>query len=152
MIEHRACPACGDSTDKSREIRRTSVHNRGEPALPIRIVECGCGHVFLNPMPTLEELAPFYQSDYHVFAAQPADAAQTLARKRQGDRLDHALIVPGGKYLDLGCGLREMVAYNLSCRGSNVCVSYSFSTETTEMRTVDSKPAALRPFVTSATA
>ena len=33
-----------------------------------------------------------------------------LARKHRGDRLNHARVVPGGKYLDVGCGLGEMVA------------------------------------------
>jgi hypothetical protein len=57
MIEHRACPACGDSTDGSREIKRTFAHHRDQPPLPIRIVECGCGHVFLTALPPKHEFS-----------------------------------------------------------------------------------------------
>jgi 2-polyprenyl-3-methyl-5-hydroxy-6-metoxy-1,4-benzoquinol methylase len=108
-----ACPACGTPAGEPREIRRTSARYRDNPPLVIRMVECSCGHVFLSPAPTSEELAPFYQSDYHVFADPLPDAAsleRLLAKKRKGDRLNHALVVPGGRYLDIGCGLGDMVA------------------------------------------
>ena len=72
-----------------------------------------CGHVFINPQPSWEELAPFYRSDYHVFHDPVPDDAtvdRLIAEKHRGDRLNHARVVPGGRYLDVGCGLGVMVA------------------------------------------
>jgi 2-polyprenyl-3-methyl-5-hydroxy-6-metoxy-1,4-benzoquinol methylase len=106
-------PACGAPTSNSREIIRKDVQHGDGPPLSTRVVECGCGHAFINPQPTWEELSPFYQTDYHVFADQVPDTAtvdRLLARKHRGDRLNHASVVPGGKYLDVGCGLGEMIA------------------------------------------
>ena len=113
MIHLSACPACGAPAGDSREINRTDVRHGNGPPLSIRLIECGCGHVFINHQPTWEELSPFYQTDYHVFA-DPVPLAvgveRLLARKHRGDRLNHALVVPGGRYLDVGCGIGEMVA------------------------------------------
>ena len=113
MIDLPGCPACGAPTSDSREIIRKDVQHGDGPKLSTRVVECGCGHAFINPQPTWEELSPFYETDYHVFADQVPDAANVdrlLATKLRGDRLNHARVVPGGKYLDVGCGLGEMVA------------------------------------------
>jgi ubiquinone/menaquinone biosynthesis C-methylase UbiE len=113
MINLLACPACGAATGDLRAIIRKDVHQGGGTSLSTRLVDCGCGHVFINPQPTWEELSPFYQSDYHVFADPLPDAASVdrlLACKHHGERLNHALVVPGGKYLDVGCGLGQMVA------------------------------------------
>jgi 2-polyprenyl-3-methyl-5-hydroxy-6-metoxy-1,4-benzoquinol methylase len=113
MIELSTCPACGASSADSIEIKRKNVTAGDESRLSVRLVDCRCGHVFINPQPTWEELSPFYQSDYHVFAASlPDDAAveRLLARKHRGNRLNHALVVPGGRYLDIGCGLGMMVS------------------------------------------
>jgi 2-polyprenyl-3-methyl-5-hydroxy-6-metoxy-1,4-benzoquinol methylase len=113
MIELSACPACGVPAADSREIYRKNCQQGDEPPLSTRVVKCGCGHVFINPQPTWDELSPYYQENYHVNADQLPDAASVdrlLARTHRGDRLNHALVVPGGKYLDVGCGLGAMVA------------------------------------------
>jgi 2-polyprenyl-3-methyl-5-hydroxy-6-metoxy-1,4-benzoquinol methylase len=113
MIDLPTCPVCGSSASGSREIIRKDVYHGDRPRLSTRVVECGCGHAFINPQPTSEELLPFYQTDYHVFADQVPDTASVdrlLARKHRGDRLNHARVVSGGRYLDIGCGLGEMVA------------------------------------------
>ena len=113
MIDLFACPACGEPAADSREVLRKEVRNGDGRPISTRVVACACGHVFINPQPIREELAPFYQTDYHVFADQapdPAHVDRLLATKHRGDRLNHALVVPGGKYLDVGCGLGMMVA------------------------------------------
>ena len=113
MIELSACPACGESALAARLLKRIDCRNRGNGSLPIHLVECPCSHVFINPQPSSQELAPYYRSDYHVFANPIAlDSAvdRLIATKLQGDRLNHALVVKGGRYLDIGCGLGEMVA------------------------------------------
>ena len=113
MIDLSACPACGASAANSRQIIRKDFHQGNGPSLSTRVVECCCGHAFINPQPTWEELSPFYQTDYHVYADRVPDTAyvdRLLATKHRGNRLNHALVVPGGKYLDVGCGLGSMVA------------------------------------------
>jgi 2-polyprenyl-3-methyl-5-hydroxy-6-metoxy-1,4-benzoquinol methylase len=113
MIDLLACPACGARAADARQIIRKEVQHAGGPPLLARVVACRCGHAFINPQPTWEELGPFYQTDYHVFADTVPDAARVdrlLAAKHRGERLNHALVVPGGRYLDVGCGLGEMVA------------------------------------------
>ena len=113
MIELSACPACAAPTADSHEVLRKDVSYGGGSPLSARVVQCGCGHGFINPQPTWEELSPFYEADYHVFANPEPHAASVerlLANKHRGDRLNHALVVPGGKYLDVGCGLGTMVA------------------------------------------
>jgi 2-polyprenyl-3-methyl-5-hydroxy-6-metoxy-1,4-benzoquinol methylase len=114
MTELPVCPTCGSSTDSARMLKQLDCPNSGNGSLSVRIVECPeCGHVFLNPQPSSEELAPYYQADYHVFA-DPLDKDSSvdrlIAAKLHGDRLNHALVVKGGRYLDIGCGLGEMVA------------------------------------------
>jgi hypothetical protein len=61
----------------------------------------------------IEELSPFYQADYHVFADRMPDTVcvyRLLAKNHRGNRFNHALVVPGGKSLDVGCGLGTLVA------------------------------------------
>ena len=113
MIELSACPACGAPAADLREIIRNNCQQGDGPPLSTRLVECGCGHAFINPQPTWDELSPYYQANYHVSADRLPNAASVdrlLARTHRGDRLNHALVVPGGKFLDVGCGLGEMVA------------------------------------------
>ena len=113
MINLPTCPACGSPASDAREIIRKDVCHGDGPPLSTRVVKCGCGHAFINPQPTSEELLPFYEMDYHVFADQVPNTAtvdRLLARKHRGDRLNHARVVSGGRYLDVGCGLGEMVA------------------------------------------
>jgi 2-polyprenyl-3-methyl-5-hydroxy-6-metoxy-1,4-benzoquinol methylase len=108
-----ACPACGAPAADSREVFEKDVHHRSGTTMHARVVTCKCGHTFINPQPTWEELSPYYQSDYHVYAAELPDRAKVdelIAAKHRGERLNHALVVPGGRYLDVGCGTGRMVA------------------------------------------
>jgi SAM-dependent methyltransferase len=115
MTELFSCPACAAPAVEAHELRVVDCRPAAGtgPVLLIRLVQCGCGHAFVNPQPTWEELSPFYQSDYHVFADVLPDAARVdrlIAERHRGDRLNHARLVAGGRYLDVGCGLGEMVA------------------------------------------
>jgi SAM-dependent methyltransferase len=94
-------------------VLRRRVHN-DSIKLECDFAQCNeCDHVFLNPQPTPNELKGFYDSNYHVFSNEPRSAVwiDTLLRERlHGDRLNHAQLVRGGRYLDVGCGLGDMVA------------------------------------------
>src|SRR5215467_9071045 len=106
MIDLSACPACSESTHAARLLKRIDCRNRRNGSLPISLVECPCSHVFINPQPSSQELAPYYRSDYHVFAnpiAMDSTVDRLIATKLRGDRLTHALVVKGRRYLDIGC-------------------------------------------------
>ena len=122
MIELSVCPACSELAHAARLLKRINCRNRGNGSLTIRLVGCPCSHVFINPQPSSQELAPYYRSDYHVFAnpiAMDSAVDQLIAAKLRGDRLNHALVVKGGRYLDIGCGLGEMVrAFGRTRRGA----------------------------------
>ena len=106
------CPACASPANKLRSVRCLQFSQQGY-ALETQLVECPCGHVFTNPQPSRDELLPFYSGEYHVFAQVPLDAAaidRLIARQTTDDRFNHLKVVPGGRYLDIGCGLGTMVA------------------------------------------
>lgn len=108
-----SCPVCESPTTGARIAFCRSVQ-RGATCLECQFVECTqCSHAFLNPQPTAEELKPFYDGGYHVFSDQPRSAewvTSLLHDRFDGKRLNHASFVRGGKFLDVGCGLGDMVA------------------------------------------
>ena len=110
MIE---CPACGGTTATAEEILRTPV-SAGEVDLRCALVRCSdCRHVYLNPQPEARELTPFYDGSYHVFDNDPKtpdEIDRLLASQFDGARLNHTAFVPNGRFLDVGCGLGDMVA------------------------------------------
>jgi SAM-dependent methyltransferase len=112
-MQHLAnCPACGGPTGKAKVVRQHhSQHD--EHSIDTQLVECRCGHVFTNPQPSWDELAPFYGVDYGVFAKAPPDATaidKWITTRSFNGRFNHMKILPGGRYLDVGCGLGVMVA------------------------------------------
>ena len=112
MLHLDNCPACGASTSNAKALRHH--HSRhGGYSLATRLVECSCQHVFTNPQPSCDELAPFYSNDYGVFAKPPPDFAAIdalIARRSFDGRFNHLKVVPGGRFLDVGCGLGAVVA------------------------------------------
>lgn len=106
-----SCPACGrDASDAKPFGHLGGVDAHG--GLAAKLIVCPCGHGFSNPQPDWEELAPFYDAGYHVFADRGAASRvdRLIAERYDGATLNHAPVVPGGRYLDIGCGLGEMVA------------------------------------------
>ena len=80
--------------------------------MPLVFVKCTCSHLYANPQPTYDELNPFYQGDYHQYQHAPKSADQIAADTRgfHGERFIRIRVVPGGRYLDIGCGLGDTVA------------------------------------------
>ena len=112
MKQLPSCPACGASAEKSKVVRRHHSQH-GENSLDTQLVECSCGHVFTNPQPSWDELSPFYGSDYRVFVRPQLDSAaldRLIAKRSFNGRFNHLKVVPGGRFLDVGCGLGDMVA------------------------------------------
>lgn len=61
-VEDIDCPLCGDR--QSRPVVESPDNQWGVPGT-FRAVQCvGCGHVYMNPRPTLETIAACYPDDY----------------------------------------------------------------------------------------
>ena len=112
MRDLENCPVCENQREQ-RIILRRRVHHAGG-ALDCEFAQCGdCDHVFLNPQPAPEELDRFYDNEYHVFKDEPKSPEwilNLLSERLHGDKLNHAHLLRGGRYLDVGCGLGDMVA------------------------------------------
>ena len=102
-----ACPVCGSG---SIALSFTGYSNRN-PAdgRSWPVFKCGeCEHGFVNPQPTTEELAEFYNSSYEAYddhhAAEEGDDAAEIAKARELGRLGQIALPAGKRVLDLGCG------------------------------------------------
>ena len=113
MHELSNCPVCTSPARAANVVLRRTVRS-GASMLACVFVSCPvCAHVYLNPQPSAAELTAFYDADYHVFRDAPKsdEWVSSLLRDRfDGVRLNHAHVVKGGAYLDVGCGLGDMVA------------------------------------------
>jgi predicted SAM-dependent methyltransferase len=107
-----ACPICGSPTGGARTVLDTKVSITGA-GFHSRLVECRhCSHVFLNPQPTWEELEPFYVEGYTSY--EPADEERLRLELQVtdvpgGKEVSHIPVVPGGRFLDIGCGVGKVV-------------------------------------------
>lgn len=107
--ESRPCVLCG-----SRE--RTPVGTRDRYWMPLRNVLCaGCGLVFLDPMPTAEEIERYYRDEYRQhYHGDSKPRAKALLRDERGARERVALVAPllhpGDRVLDIGAGTGAFVA------------------------------------------
>lgn len=102
MKQLNNCPVCS-SNDLRKAYRSPSTRGQDKKTWPI--VECGgCGHEFMNPQPSWEELLPYYG----VYSPRPfqevakIDAAELQEAQRTGE-LRHVRISAGMRLLDVGC-------------------------------------------------
>jgi len=106
-----ACSLCG-STDLRGVFTARDPHYgiSGE----YRIVRCAaCGLQFVNPMPSDEELASLYPSDYYAYREAPKASPWKLKAKRflgywRGTK--EPRFERPGRFLDIGCGSGDFVA------------------------------------------
>jgi SAM-dependent methyltransferase len=110
--EARACPACQSSRITVLDV--FTVPKTPEGRRVAFITGChDCGVLFVNPLPTTEQLEQYY-SDVGTWAARQADRVKAPPAETPGprrpDRLLSALeryvpqLAPPGKVLDYGCG------------------------------------------------
>ncbi len=112
MHELSGCPVCDAQTSGATARFTAGSTYEGKP-YPSRVVQCRCGHCFLNPSPDVGELLSFYDDDYHCYTTSPDEAERIgrwIEQRRHGERFNHVPIVVGGRFLDVGCGTGDMVA------------------------------------------
>jgi SAM-dependent methyltransferase len=112
MHELSGCPVCDAPASGATARLKADRTYEGKPHQSL-IVRCLCGHFFLNPVPAGDELLSFYDDDYHCYSSAPNEGEridQWIEKRRRGDRFNHVPIVPGGRFLDVGCGSGDMVA------------------------------------------
>jgi len=105
------CPLCG--TAGLRDLFTARDPHYGIPG-EYRIVRCAaCGLQFVDPMPSDEELASLYPSDYYAYSEAPKASPWKLKAKRllgywQGTK--EPRFERPGRFLDIGCGSGDFVA------------------------------------------
>jgi SAM-dependent methyltransferase len=107
------CPVCGIASADAKLVFDTTASITGTP-FHSRLVECrDCTHVYLNPQPTWEELGSFYGESYSGYEAAPEGDApfrQQITQVPAGTEISHIPVVPGGRFLDIGCGTGDLIA------------------------------------------
>ena len=106
--EETACAVCG-----RREYEVVSlVDRRGRP---LRTVMCtGCGLIWTNPRPSIEDMNRYYATEYRLdYSHARSPTRRKLLRGFLGGeerrRALGALLGPGARVLDVGCGAGEFV-------------------------------------------
>jgi SAM-dependent methyltransferase len=101
-----ACVVCGAADAAPEAVGRDFEHDTvpGE----FSFVRCrGCGHVYLNPRPALDDLESIYPADYYAYSDDGHRLARRLRRMREARkvRIFREAIGEGPRrILDLGCG------------------------------------------------
>jgi 2-polyprenyl-3-methyl-5-hydroxy-6-metoxy-1,4-benzoquinol methylase len=105
MLRLEACPACGSETFRLSYKGRTG---RVKEDQVWTVDRCGeCGHEFINPQPSWEELGRYYTPEYSAYdpsTAAEGDDDEVVARAREAGEFRHIRIAPGVRLLDVGCG------------------------------------------------
>src|SRR5271170_4483280 len=98
MHELPGCPVCDAQTSGATARFTADSTYEGKP-YPSRVVQCRCGHCFLNPSPDVCELLSFYDDDYHCYTTSPDEVERIgrwIEQRRRGDRFNHVPIVVKG--------------------------------------------------------
>jgi len=106
-LEYVSCCLCGQVASCTYARVRDRLH--GHPG-EFTFVRCrGCGHVYLSPRPTHEELAAHYPDTYAAYAGAIEDEPNPFVRWNRAYGMAKRCRavtrrVPRGRLLDVGCG------------------------------------------------
>lgn len=109
-MEQATCQICGDERCQPYVERRDRFSDQ-----VFHYVQCvGCGEVYLNPRPTLEEISAFYPDHYESYETienQSTRLQQTLLWKNQEKVLKYVqgFTSGPGSLLDIGCSTGQFM-------------------------------------------
>jgi SAM-dependent methyltransferase len=107
-VERVSCCVCGSG--EARPYVQAWDRSHGQPG-SFTFVRCrGCGHVYLNPRPTRDEIGAYYPESYKEFTTRIDDEPSRFTRlNRQYGMAKRCRVVtsrrPPGRLLDVGCGI-----------------------------------------------
>ncbi len=101
------CAVCG--SDQIAFGYDAKTNRRPDEAARWRVYSCReCGHGFMNPQPSWDELKAYYSEDYDPYikdhGAEVLEDARAVATARATGSFRHLPLPRGKKVLDLGCG------------------------------------------------
>jgi len=107
------CPICGLGHSLNKIEFSSNIDCNGEP-FDSTAMRCSCGHVYLNPRPSEDELEHYYSNEYpHYIRKEAANIDRVkdlIEQKLSKGRFNHIPVIPNGRFLDVGCGLGDIVA------------------------------------------
>lgn len=102
------CIVC--ESEKKEPVFRTRDRHYGITG-EFSVVCCtGCGLMQMDPMPTAEELASFYDQDYYAYQPLPSSGGKSSLKGRLRNWLAPEIVTNNpkglapGEFLDIGCG------------------------------------------------
>jgi 2-polyprenyl-3-methyl-5-hydroxy-6-metoxy-1,4-benzoquinol methylase len=101
-----ACPICGSSRITLKFNGFTNRNPRDGRIWPVFACK-ECGHGFINPQPSSDELSRYYSSTYEAYDEMhgaEGDDASVIARAVDRGEFRHIPIPTGLRVLDFGCG------------------------------------------------
>jgi 2-polyprenyl-3-methyl-5-hydroxy-6-metoxy-1,4-benzoquinol methylase len=100
-----SCPICNSLAHSSVFAAPTT---RGQDSRLWKVSECTeCGHQFMNPQPSWEELQPYYDEGYSAYDPNRdtgANDEETVTAAREAGSFRYLPLPTGKRLLDVGCG------------------------------------------------
>jgi len=119
MIYLERCPVCSEPTDNTKKLLE-QTSNMNQVSLDIQLVECiSCKHVFLNPQPTWEDLEDHYEQGREMYDNERdiiIEKIKKISNPNKVREFNHIPITKGGRFLDIGCSIGNIV-YAMSVLG-----------------------------------
>jgi SAM-dependent methyltransferase len=108
-----ACSCCGSNASHEIARGRDYIYDGSDLYLPV--VACDvCGHIFLNPQPTINALPVMYPENYGTFSSKFRGRSNLLALLKNAVNLKRfrqvaGVLTQGMRILDVGCGNGELL-------------------------------------------
>ena len=119
MVYLERCPVCNEPTGNTKKLLEQSLSMK-QVTLCIHLVECiSCKHVFLNPQPTWGDLKDHYELGREMYDNERDIIIKKIEKISDPEKVcefNHIPITRGGRFLDIGCSIGNIV-YAMSVLG-----------------------------------